>query len=77
MSNRLPGTFYGALIFSACIVVFSHCRTFGLVNCDDYDYLRFAADGAQSVFGIGQSIFMPLTWITYRLDLTLAPLLGT
>ena len=63
-------------LFVCSVVPFLAAACFGIVNCDDYDYLKFAADSARSVFGLEQAIFMPVTWLTYRLDLFASSCLG-
>ena len=58
-------------VFIASALPFIAASRFGIVNCDDYDYIRYVSEG-KSIFGLGQAIFMPVTWLSYKLDILLA-----
>lgn len=79
---KRPVILAAALLGLGVLAVYFQTGSFGLINCDDYEYLvRSTAvtggcsrEGWKWAWG-GQSlehaIWMPLTWVSYMLDFTL------
>lgn len=77
-----------AAIWVASVLPFSRSVNYGVVNCDDYDYVARSAalSNGLSVVSIKaafsleeagkQGIWMPLTWISYMIDVEVAGWLG-
>lgn len=70
------------LLILAVFAIYSQTARFGLINCDDYEYLvrstailpGFSSSGMDWAWGsrsLEHAIWMPLTWMSYMLDFTL------
>ena len=59
---------FAAVIFAAVIGVFSKAGNYGIVNCDDYDYMSHLDRKDASAWDVSEAIWMPLTWASYRVD---------
>lgn len=49
------------------LFLYAQSFTFGIINCDDYEYIKFVVC-KNSLFSCSEGIFMPLTWISYKVD---------
>lgn len=56
--------FCAVALAAATLAAFSAAGRFGIVNCDDLDYLL----KSNAIFGVENSIWMPLTWLSYSLE---------
>jgi len=77
MYHRLANLLCGSLIFGISVLAFSRCFDYGLINLDDYSYIVSHPELVQySGFeriawyfkDVSESIWMPLTWISYAID---------
>ena len=68
------------LIVAVTLLTYAASGRYGIVSCDDYFYVTLARqitdglsfEGVRWAFGdVSQSIWMPLTWISYMLDYTM------
>ena len=68
--TRLLVTGLAALaLFVLSVLPFVRTVSYGIVNYDDIGYVSCAADPEINVFSdVSQAIWMPLTWLSYRLD---------
>lgn len=64
------------LIALAAALPFARAVRYGLVNCDDYQYVVNVTEFDRGVFSVADSTWMPQTWLSYKLDLALAELTG-
>jgi len=71
----------GVLVFLCAVLPFGRATSYGLANCDDYDYVGTYSSVMDGVSWKGLSwglthtedgIWMPLTWLSYMLDYSLA-----
>ena len=88
MLKRTKGILAAAAVFALAVLPFSRAVRYGIVNCDDYDYVRrhqmipksLSVEGMWKVFS-GEvaaihGIWMPLTWISYMVDGSIAKAIG-
>ncbi len=59
-----------ALLIAAALP-FARTARYGIVNCDDYDYVQHAAEPG-GLWDVKEAIWMPLTWLSYKMDFALA-----
>lgn len=59
------------VVFIVAVLPFARSSQYGIVNCDDYDYVAHArAEGG--LWDVREAIWMPLTWASYKLDLVIS-----
>ena len=58
-------------VFLIAALPFARTVRYGIVNCDDYDYVQHAAEPG-GLWDVREAIWMPLTWLSYKADLGVA-----
>ena len=58
-------------VFLVAALPFARTVRYGIVNCDDYDYVQHAAEPG-GLWDVREAIWMPLTWLSYKADLAVA-----
>lgn len=61
-----------ALVFAIAALPFVQVKDYGTVNLDDYDYVAKAVDPGENVWNVSEAIWMPLTWLDYKIDFAVA-----
>lgn len=59
------------IVFLAAALPFVRTVRYGIVNCDDYDYVQHAAE-PDGLWDVQEAIWMPLTWLSYKADIAMA-----
>lgn len=63
---------WSVLVFVVTLLPFGRAAQYGVVNCDDLDYVGHAYKEPIRMTDVDLAIWMPLTWASYKLDYWLA-----
>lgn len=76
MSQKIR-TILASLVLAAAVCAVYLCTAgYGLVLCDDYEYMEFVRVNGVSFTNLSAAIWMPLTWASYAVDGAVAAAAG-